>query len=666
MRQLEKDLLLKLYAQMLTIRIFEETLLSLFSQGKIFGTTHTCLGQEAIAVASMQHIVEGDGVFSNHRCHGHFIAYGGDTEALFAEILGNKEGVCAGRGGSQHLCYKTFFSNAIQGGMLPNAAGFALASKLRNENNIAVSFIGDGTLGEGVVYETMNIASLWDIPLLIVVEDNGYAQTTPKHLGVAGNICDRAKAFAIACREIESNDVVTLFSEFANAFAYVRDEKKPFCQVVKTYRLGPHSKGDDFRAVDEIKAWEEKNPLLLAEKYISPSEREAVTEKTKNEVRKSLENAGKGTPEALEGVFGGIYQLTASRTMAEQESVATERYCESLNRALHYIFATYAETVLIGEDISDPYGGSFKVTKGLSTKFPQRVFSSPISEAAIAGIGGGLALNKMRPIVEIMFGDFVTLMYDQIINHQAKFSWMYKNQAAAAVLYRMPTGGKRGYGPTHSQSLERIFFGIPNITVIAPTPYHNPGQLLLNAYLHMAAPVVFIENKAFYAEKLMVESEQKQGDFYTQSGGSLFPTLRLAPSRDDAEVSIICYGGGSETALAASWQLMIDEEINAEVICPSLISPLPFEEIYSFVSDTSKHIVVIDEEYADFGWSAEVVLSVLKEDKRRGMKRSADSLGMKRTFISSAKAVEDCLYPTEDEIARNIMSCLASAHPGHN
>jgi 2-oxoisovalerate dehydrogenase E1 component len=473
---------------------------------------------------------------------------------------------------------------------------------------------------------------------------------------VAGNICDRAKAFDVVCSEVESNDVIALFSEFESAFAYVRNEKKPFCQVVKTYRLGPHSKGDDFRDIDEIEKHRKKDPLKLAEKHISTGEIAAIYEKIEKEVSESLASAISGTPEASETIYNGICEIETSRATDELPYNVPSRFFESINNALHYIFDTYPEAIIVGEDINDPYGGSFKVTKGLSAKFPQRVFSSPISEAAIAGIAGGLALNKMRPIVEVMFGDFVTLMYDQIINHQAKFRWMYNNQVAAPVLYRMPTGGKRGYGPTHSQSLEKIFFGIPNITVIAPTPHHNSGQLLLNAFLHMTSPVIFIENKAFYAEKLMVENEQKQGDFYAKSSDALFPTLRLAPSRDAAEASIICYGGGIETALAAAWRLMIDEEINTEVVCPSLISPLPFDEIYAFVSDTSKHIVVIDEEYAHFGWSAEVVLSVLREDNKRGIKRSADNLGMKKTFISSSKAVEDSIYPSKDEIARNIIS----------
>jgi 2-oxoisovalerate dehydrogenase E1 component len=651
---MEISLINKLYYQMASIRIFEETLLELFSQGKISGTTHTYLGQEAIAVSSMIHVKDGDAVFSNHRCHGHFIAYGGNIKDLFSEILGFQEGVCAGRGGSQHLQYKSFFTNGIQGGMLPNAAGYALASKLRNENYIAVVFIGDGTFGEGIVYETMNIVSLWDIPILIIVEDNGYAQTTPKSAGLAGTIYDRVNAFRIKCNEIESNDFAELYAVFECAFNYVRTNKKPFCQIVKTYRMGPHSKGDDFRDQAEIEKWREKDPLILAQKYIEKNEILKIQETVREEISNFLKNALSGTAESSNSLLNGISRMDLGKQRQNLPPQLSVRFVESLNSTLHYIFETQSEAIIIGEDIIDPYGGAFKVTKGLSTKFPNRVLSTPISELSIAGIANGLALNKMRAIVEVMFGDFITLMYDQILNHGAKFKWIYNNKVNTPVLIRMPTGGKRGYGPTHSQSLEKIFLGIPNITVISPTIYHNPGQLLLNAYLLMETPVIFIENKSFYAEKLIIEQVQKAGNFYIKKSNSTFPTLLLSPESSDAEVSIICYGGGIIPALSASWQLMIKEEINVEVVCPSLISPLPIDEIYSMLSNKSKIILILDEEYVNFGWSSEVAFRIYMIDNQKQIRRTVENMGMKKTFISSSKSVEDVIFPSEADIIKKI------------
>ena len=231
---------------MLFIRRFEQKLLEQFSQGRIFGTTHTCIGQEANAVAVIQSLdLENDTVWSNHRCHGHYLAYSGDAVGLFSEILGKKQGVCAGRGGSQHLARKNFFSSGIQGGLAPIAVGTALADK--NRGGISVVFLGDGTMGEGAVYESLNMASLWKAPVLFVVEDNGIAQSTDKKHGVSGEIGDRAKPFAIKSKSISSTDVRVLFKESQSAIQYVRDNQMPFWLHIETIRLMAHSKGDDTR-----------------------------------------------------------------------------------------------------------------------------------------------------------------------------------------------------------------------------------------------------------------------------------------------------------------------------------------------------------------------------------------------------------------------------------
>jgi len=265
---LAESVLYSLYEKMFLIRSFETLLLELFSSGKLFGTTHTYVGQEANAVSVISNLEENDVVFSNHRCHGHFLAKENDPDSLLAEIMGRENGVCAGRGGSQHLCRNNFFSNGIQGGYLPNALGMAFSEKYNMTGNIVVAFIGDGTLGEGTVYETLNLASLWSVPLLIVVENNRYAQTTPIEHNLAGSIIDRAKAFDISAGEIESNDVSALYPRFSKIIEKVRTFMVPHVEIIHTYRLNAHSKGDDFRDREEIAYWRKKDPLLYAEKMI--------------------------------------------------------------------------------------------------------------------------------------------------------------------------------------------------------------------------------------------------------------------------------------------------------------------------------------------------------------------------------------------------------------
>lgn len=265
-----QDRLEKFYYQMTLIRQFEERLLELFSEGKLFGTTHGYIGQEANAVAAMNNLDKDDIVFSNHRCHGHYLAKTGDILGLMAELMGKVGGICAGRGGSQHLCRDNFYTNGVQGSIVPVAAGMALAEKFKKSGRIATVFIGDGTLGEGIVYETFNLISLWKIPLLVVIENNRYAQTTPNSLNFAGSFIDRPKAFGIEAHEIESNDVVELDRILNTAVNHVREKTEPFVQIIHTYRLCSHSKSDDFRDEKEIERWRAKDPLKLHAPKLDP------------------------------------------------------------------------------------------------------------------------------------------------------------------------------------------------------------------------------------------------------------------------------------------------------------------------------------------------------------------------------------------------------------
>jgi TPP-dependent pyruvate/acetoin dehydrogenase alpha subunit len=253
------------YALLANIRAFEQTLLDLFATGLLAGTTHTCVGQETVAVGILSAIDrERDIVFSNHRGHGHFLAYCGEAEKLFLEILGRPGGVCGGRGGSQHLQFRNFYSNGVQGGIVPVATGMALAEKLRKSGAVAVAFLGDGTLGEGAVYESFNIASLWKLPILFVVEYNGYAQTTPAALQIAGAVADRPRAFGIETDECRSTSVADILPLAAGALDSIRAGHGPRCLVCYTSRLGPHSKGDDTRSAAEMRTLWAADPLIAA------------------------------------------------------------------------------------------------------------------------------------------------------------------------------------------------------------------------------------------------------------------------------------------------------------------------------------------------------------------------------------------------------------------
>jgi TPP-dependent pyruvate/acetoin dehydrogenase alpha subunit len=237
---------------MLRIRRFEETVLEEFSRGRFHGTTHTYLGQEANAVGVLSHLGPNDIVMSNHRCHGHFLAYGGDMHRLFAELMGRSTGVCGGRGGSQHLHWRNFYSNGILGGTLPIATGMALAEKFKGSDVVTIVFLGDGTMGEGIVYETLNMASLWSAPILFVVENNRMAQSTPIDHHLAGNLPTRFSAFGIPITELDTADIMLIIESAGQVISNLRSSHSPQALILHTHRLGPHSKGDDPRSPSEI------------------------------------------------------------------------------------------------------------------------------------------------------------------------------------------------------------------------------------------------------------------------------------------------------------------------------------------------------------------------------------------------------------------------------
>jgi TPP-dependent pyruvate/acetoin dehydrogenase alpha subunit len=295
------------YHQMLRIRRFEETVLDRFPRGLFYGTTHTYIGQEANAVGVLSWLEKGDVVVSNHRCHGHYLAYGGPMHALAAELMGRATGVCGGRGGSQHLKWKDFYANGILGGTVPLAVGMAFAEVVKGGGQIVFLFIGDGTLGQGVVYESLNMASLWDLPLVIVLENNRYAQSTPIHLSLAGDIQARFQAFDIPAVALEASDVNLVREAAEDVIRSVRKTSGPQALVLHTYRFAPHSKGDDTRDPEEIARYRAEDPLLKQAEVLKPADRARIEDETDAEVKEAFrlaEDAPLADPSTLAPALG--------------------------------------------------------------------------------------------------------------------------------------------------------------------------------------------------------------------------------------------------------------------------------------------------------------------------------------------------------------------------
>lgn len=281
-----------LYRSLYRIRKFEETVLGNFRRGIFYGTTHTYLGQEADAVGVLRNLQANDLVFSNHRSHGHFLAYGGDPRALFAELMGRATGVCGGRGGSQHLHWRNFYSNGVQGGTIPIATGMALAEKYKKTGAITIAFLGDGTLGEGVIYEAFNMAALWNAPILYVLENNRIAQTTPIERAVAGDIPSRFAAFGIPAKQLESSDVLEIYPVAHELIEKTREEESPHALILNTYRFGPHSKGDDTRDAAVLEQlWRDHDPVQIHGLRLDPGDKSKIEKEVAAEIKKAFDQA---------------------------------------------------------------------------------------------------------------------------------------------------------------------------------------------------------------------------------------------------------------------------------------------------------------------------------------------------------------------------------------
>lgn len=623
----------------LLIRLVEQKFLELFSQGKMNGTVHTCVGQEFSAVAVAGQLTVDDWVTSNHRCHGHFISKTKNWQSLIDELMGLESGICKGVGSSQHLYAKGFMSNGPQAALVPVATGIALHKKINNLPGMAVSYIGEGTLGEGVLYESMNLASLYEVPHLIVCENNFYSQSTPQEIGVSGNILDRPKAFNIKTFEANTWDVPSLFSIAKDAIAYVRSGRPAFL-VIRTYRLNPHSKGDDNRDQSEIALFQEKDVL---NRLLKSDHWKKIQKKIERDIDDHIAAAPKKVLQFNDYVMDQLPRKTSAKLGLIQND--KKRMVQALNSG--YRATLESGAFHIGEDIADPYGGAFKVTKGLSTDFPAQVKNSSISEAALVGMAIGMSLMGTKSFAEIMFGDFMTHTFDQIISNASKFHHMYAFQANVPLRIRTPMGGKRGYGPTHSQSLEKHFLGIDNVAVIAFSSLLDP-EIVIDETNSMEFPLLLLENKVDYGKYLWSDTE----DYQLLREQKPFGGLKLCPKTATPTITIVSYG---ETArhIADNLELFFTEtDYIPELICITQMHPLDINLIDRCISKTKK-ILIVEDGSIGFGFGAEVLSRLIE----RGCHLEfALRVGAEAVPVPSIIALELEILPTINRIIALINS----------
>jgi 2-oxoisovalerate dehydrogenase E1 component len=590
------------------IRAFEVGLLELFGLGKIRGTVHTCWGQEMTPSLLSAMLNSKDHVFGTHRGHGYFLSITEDFNGLAREILGKVGGVSKGMGGSQHLYADGIITNGIQGGLVPVAAGYASIK----DGRVGVAVVGEGTLGQGVFYETLNIANLFEIPLLLVIEDNEISQTTPSIQNFYGSIESRIRGFDTEYFFSKDSTSLDFEETIASALAYVRNSNKPAVLHIKTQRLGPHSKGDDNRSLKMIEEISKSDPLNWV---ISTSlEFGDFWESSKSEIRELLEEILAAQP-AEDSIPNQLNQIALNSSTFANDSTASsnlpirKQITKSIGNAL-----SNSDTWFMGEDIEQlpiemekNYPGAFGISDNLSSLFPNQVHNFPISEQAMVGFAIGRAFAGKPTIVEIMFGDFTTLIVDQIRQQASKMVSVYGADIGLPLLIRTPMGGRRGYGPTHSQNFEGLFFGIPNIVVFMVSPFGVADSTVSNL-LSLKLPVLFIENKDLYAEIALTDAPIPYKITRPASSGSPFAVA--VPGRTP-QATVVTYGNSSKILIDVLNELALKHEILIDLFVFEIISPLRINEVSGSLKRTNK-LVLVEESLSEMGLMSSLVSALTK------------------------------------------------------
>ncbi len=635
----------------LFIRELETFFLEMFSKGLLNGTVHTCVGQELIPVIISNYLQKEDKIFSNHRGHGHYIADDNSAEKLILELMGKSDGISSGIGGSQHISTDTFISNGIQGGLAPISVGYSFVQQLNDTNNISVCYVGDGTLGEGQFYEALTLASIFKTPSLFVIENNGYAQSTSNKYTLKGDVKKRIEGFDLKFLNSNIWDIEDLDIKSKEAIENTRNGF-PTVLEVNCYRLNSHSKGDDNRKASEISEFSDKDILNIYKKN-NPDWYEEHKKKLETEFNSVVDKAKNQDKN---------FEMTIIENNAVKEvniewkdyqfltNQIDKRLNESINISLNSVIEKHS-AILIGEDIIDStpetpiqYGGAFKVTKGLSEKFPSLVKNTSISEAGITGFGIGSALCNNPCIVEIMFGDFMTLCVDQLIQQASKIPSMYGKRIDLPLVIRTPMGGRRGYGPTHSQNIEKLFLFWPNIDVIAINCLTNTDLTYENAITNKKTTIV-IEDKVSYTQKTI---DKAPLGYKIHQSDETFPTYKMSPEFIEPNAVIIVYGSMLKEVLDVLPDL-INEEIFPEIISPTRLSPLNIN-IFKDINLKDMPFIFIEEGSKRSAWSSEVIssLSEMGRDFNKVIRISNEHI------IPCSKDIEELIFPSKLNILTKI------------
>jgi 2-oxoisovalerate dehydrogenase E1 component len=582
----------------------------LYRDGVVPGFVHLSIGQEATAVGACWPLGPADVITSTHRGHGHCLAKGLDPVGMFAELMGKEQGTNRGRGGSMHIAdpkLGIFGANGIVAAGLPIAVGAATAAQLRSHGSVAVAFFGDGAPAQGAFHEAMNLAAVWQVPVVFFCENNGYAEFSPASTQHAASLEQRAAGYGIPYVAVDGNDVVATASVMEDVVATARDRRGPSIVEAATYRWHGHYEGDPerYRSPDEVEEWRSRDPLLvheslLREAGVPDDQIKALEASTTEALDSAVEAARRLARPAAVTLTDFVTRPRAARPepAALPDDAPVFRTMDAIRSALEIELTEDERVFVAGVDVGAG-GNVFGLTRGLADEFGDRVRDTPISETAIVGLGVGAAMAGMRPVVELMYLDFIGVCFDQLLNQAAKLPFMTGGAAEMALTVRTQFGAGRSSGSQHSQSLEALLAHIPGLSVVMPsTPADTYG--LLRASIQDPNPVVFIENRLLYGMK----GPQPPSDY-------ILPIGKSALVRAGTDLTVVSVSRMVHEAVAAA-ERVAEEGISVEVIDLRTVAPLDMEPILSSVHKTSR-LLIAHEAVVPFGIGAEIAATVARE-----------------------------------------------------